>query len=58
MTGPFRPYEQLVRIKVLGKTVQVPDRNSVLRCFQFLSPGNDPLRAFLLEPGLPVLPAS
>lgn len=46
MTGPFRPYEQLVRIKVLGKTVQVPDRNSVLRCFQFLSPETIPYGRF------------
>ncbi len=56
MPEPFRPYEHLVKIKVLGKTVEVPERNSVLRCFQFLSPGNHSVRAFLLESGLPVLP--
>jgi hypothetical protein len=46
MTGPFRPYEQLVTIKVLGRSVQVPDRNSVLRCFQFLSPETIPYGRF------------
>ena len=46
MSGPFRPYEHLVKIKVLGKTVKVPDRNSVLRCFQFLSPETIPYGRF------------
>ena len=36
----------MVKIKVLGKTVEVPDRNSVLRCFQFLSPGTIPYGRF------------
>jgi NADH dehydrogenase/NADH:ubiquinone oxidoreductase subunit G len=45
-SGPFRPYEHLVTIKVLGKTVQVPDKNSVLRCFQFLSPETIPYGRF------------
>ena len=43
---PFRPYEHLVKIKVLGKTVEVPERNSVLRCFQFLSPETIPYGRF------------
>jgi hypothetical protein len=38
MSEPFRPYEKLVDIKVFGKTFQVPERNSLLRCFQFISP--------------------
>jgi NADH dehydrogenase/NADH:ubiquinone oxidoreductase subunit G len=46
MSGPFRPYEYLVKIKVLGKTVEVPDKNSVLRCFQFLSPETIPYGRF------------
>ena len=46
VSGPFRPYEQLVKIKVLGKTVEVPDRNSLLRCFQFLSPETIPYGRF------------
>jgi NADH dehydrogenase/NADH:ubiquinone oxidoreductase subunit G len=46
MSGPFRPYEHLVKIKVLGKTVEVPERNSLLRCFQFLSPETIPYGRF------------
>jgi hypothetical protein len=46
VAGPFRPFEHLVSIKVLGKTVQVPDKNSVLRCFQYLSPETIPYGRF------------
>jgi NADH dehydrogenase/NADH:ubiquinone oxidoreductase subunit G len=46
MPEPFRPYEHLVKIKVLGKTVEVPEKNSVLRCFQFLSPETIPYGRF------------
>jgi hypothetical protein len=31
------PYEKLVSIEILGKTVSVPEKNRLLRCFQFLS---------------------
>lgn len=31
------PYERLVRIEILGKQVEVPEKNRLLRCFQFLS---------------------
>ena len=31
------PYEKLVPIEVLGRRVEVPEKNSLLRCFQFLS---------------------
>ena len=31
------PYEKLVGIEVLGKQVEVPEKNRLLRCFQFLS---------------------
>lgn len=31
------PYERLVRIEVLGHSVEVPEKNRLLRCFQFLS---------------------
>jgi hypothetical protein len=31
------PYEKLVRIEVLGSEVNVPERNRLLRCFQYLS---------------------
>src|SRR6185436_9590769 len=33
----LEPYERLVTIEVLGKQVAVPEKNSILRCFQFLS---------------------
>jgi hypothetical protein len=31
------PYERLLRIEVLGKQVEVPEKNQLLRCFQYLS---------------------
>ena len=31
------PYEKLVSIEILGKQVDVPEKNRLLRCFQFLS---------------------
>ena len=31
------PYERLIQIEVLGKRVDVPEKNRLLRCFQFLS---------------------
>jgi len=33
----FDPYERLVAIEILGRRVEVPERNRLLRCFQFLS---------------------
>jgi len=33
----LEPYERLVAIEVLGRRVEVPERNRLLRCFQFLS---------------------
>lgn len=32
----FEPYEKLVEIEILGKRVEVPENNTLLRCFQFL----------------------
>jgi len=46
MSEPFRPYEKLVEISILGKKFQVPERNSLLRCFQFLSPETIPYGRF------------
>lgn len=39
MTLPdiFKPYSKLVEIEVLGVKRMVPENNSLLRCFQFLS---------------------
>ena len=33
----LEPYERLVEIEVLGRRVEVPEKNTLLRCFQFLS---------------------
>jgi hypothetical protein len=33
----FEPYEQLITIEVLGRSVCVPENNRLLRCFQYLS---------------------
>lgn len=33
----FDPYERLITIEVLGREVEVPENNRLLRCFQFLS---------------------
>lgn len=46
MPDPFRPYERLVRITVLGTPVEVPEKNSLLRCFQFISPETIPYGRF------------
>ncbi len=46
MSEPFRPYEKLVEITILGKKFQVPERNSLLRCFQFISPETIPYGRF------------
>ena len=31
------PFERMVGIEILGKRVEVPENNRLLRCFQFLS---------------------
>src|ERR1700740_1623097 len=46
MSEPFRPYEKLVEITLLGKKFQVPERNSLLRCFQFIRPETIPYGRF------------
>ena len=42
MTLPdiFAPYEKLIEIDILGKCFRVPENNTLLRCFQFLSMEN------------------
>jgi hypothetical protein len=42
----FRPYERLVSIKILGKTFEVPEKNTILRCFQYISPETIPYGRF------------
>lgn len=31
------PYEKLVPIEILGQRIEVPEKNRLLRCFQYLS---------------------
>ena len=41
MTAPatlFRPFSRLVRITILGRSFEVPENNTLLRCFQYLAP--------------------
>lgn len=33
----FEPFERLIEIEIEGKIVQVPENNTLLRCFQYLS---------------------
>jgi NADH dehydrogenase/NADH:ubiquinone oxidoreductase subunit G len=33
----FEPYERLIEIEICGERREVPENNSLLRCFQFLS---------------------
>ncbi|HEY0427321.1 MAG TPA: 2Fe-2S iron-sulfur cluster-binding protein [Pyrinomonadaceae bacterium] len=33
----FEPYEKLVEIEICGRRKEVPENNSLLRCFQYLS---------------------
>ena len=46
MSDIFRPYEKLVEISIMGKTFLVPERNSLLRAFQFISPETIPYGRF------------
>lgn len=32
----FEPFERLIKINILGEAERVPERNSILRCLQFL----------------------
>jgi hypothetical protein len=42
----FRHFERLIDLNVLGKIFQVPEKNTVLRCFQYLSPETIPYGKF------------
>ncbi len=33
----FEPFEKLVEIEILGEKAKVPENNTILRCFQYLS---------------------
>ena len=45
-SGVYSPYERLIKISVLGKTVEVPENNILLRGFQFVSPNTIPYGRF------------
>ena len=36
----LRPYDKMVKIEILGRACEVPNNNSLLRCFQQLAPIN------------------
>lgn len=36
-TDIFEPYEKLIEIEICGEKREVPENNTLLRCFQFLS---------------------
>ena len=33
----LEPFEDFIEIEILGKKVKIPENNSLLRCFQYLS---------------------
>jgi NADH dehydrogenase/NADH:ubiquinone oxidoreductase subunit G len=33
----FEPFERLIEIEILGERCEVPENNTLLRCFQYLS---------------------
>lgn len=33
----FEPFERLIEIEICGMTCEVPENNTLLRCFQYLS---------------------
>lgn len=33
----FEPFEKLVEIEIQGKTFEVPENNTLLRCFQYIA---------------------
>lgn len=42
----FREYEKLLEITILGKKFQVPEKNTLLRAFQYISPETIPYGRF------------
>ena len=47
MSDPlFRDYERLVEISIMGKKFKVPEKNTFLRAFQYVSPETIPYGRF------------
>ncbi len=44
--GLYREYEKLVEITIQGKKFQVPEKNTCLRVFQYISPETIPYGRF------------
>jgi NADH dehydrogenase/NADH:ubiquinone oxidoreductase subunit G len=42
----YRDFEKLVEITILGKTFRVPEKNTCLRAFQYVSPETIPYGRF------------
>ena len=42
----FAPTNGWSKLRVLGKTFQVPEKNTILRCFQYISPETIPYGRF------------
>ncbi len=42
----FKPFDRMVTITVLGRPLEVPEKNVLLRCFQFLAPDTVPYGKF------------
>ncbi len=36
-TDLFEPFERLIEIEICGKKAEVPENNTILRCFQYLA---------------------
>lgn len=36
-TDLLDPYEKLIEVEIVGRTVNIPEKNRLLRCFQYLS---------------------
>jgi predicted molibdopterin-dependent oxidoreductase YjgC len=47
MSDPlYRDYERLVELKIMGKPFKVPEKNTVLRALQYVSPETIPYGRF------------
>lgn len=44
--GLYEPYSKLVKLRVLEDTFEVPENNTLLRCYQFVSPEAVPMGNF------------
>jgi hypothetical protein len=42
----YHPFSRLCKIRVLGKQVEVPEKNMLLRCFQYVAPETIPYGRF------------